>query len=463
MNAPDLRPSQIDGVDFLSARRAAILADDTGLGKSVQSIRAADKVGARRVLVLCQAIGRVSWALEFPKWQLMSREVMVYENRTPSIPTGPLALIVAYSTLSTAHSRKRLERLLSVTGAFEGFDVVILDEAHHLAHPKSARTQAVYGSTLDRKKGVLDLVDAKHVWPLSATIQRGNAGELFPHLRALFPHVLAKLFGFVPTHKDFLGKYTIQQKTPYGLQVLGNNNDKIAELREAMRPYILRRAKRDVAAELGDIVHIPLPLEVDPKEVAERAREIELAAFFEGIDGMDIDDVGELPLHVARQWRALGEMKVQACVEWARDFLDQNPGQKLVIFAHHREVLDRLHAELAAYLPCVIHGGVPAGTRVKEVSEFQGNPKARVFLGQTIAAGTSITLTAASTVLMVEQEWTPADNYQAISRVHRIGQTEPVTAYYAYAANTLDEKIAARARRKAADFETLMDPLTKKA
>ena len=463
MSAPGLRPSQSEGVDFLSAHRAAILADDTGLGKSVQSIRAADKVGARRVLVMCQAIGRVSWAIEFPKWQTLPREVLVYGNRTPAIPTGPLALIVAYSTLSSPGARRRLEKLLSITGAFEGFDVVILDEAHHLAHPKSARTQAVYGSTMDRKKGVLDIVDAKYVWPMSATIQRGNAGELFSHLRALFPHVLSRIFGNVPTHKDFLERYTIQQKSPYGLQVIGNNIDKIAELREAMRPYILRRAKRDVAAELGDVVHITLPLEVDPKEVIERAREIELAAFFEGIDGMDMDDVGELPLHVARQWRALGEMKVEACAEWAKDFLEQNPGQKLVIFAHHREVLEDLQIWLSVYNPAVIHGGIPAGTRAGYVKKFQEDPACRVFIGQTIAAGTSITLTAASTVLMVEQEWTPADNYQAISRVHRIGQTEPVTAYFAYAANTLDEKIAARAQRKAADFETLMDPLTKKA
>lgn len=61
---------------------------------------------------------------------------------------------------------------------------------------------------------------------------------------------------------------------------------------------------------------------------------------------------------------------------------------------------------------------------------------------------------------MVEQEWTPADNYQAVSRVHRIGQTEPVTVYLAYAAKTLDERIAARAKRKADDFATLFDPLT---
>jgi SWI/SNF-related matrix-associated actin-dependent regulator 1 of chromatin subfamily A len=167
-----------------------------------------------------------------------------------------------------------------------------------------------------------------------------------------------------------------------------------------------------------------------------------------------------LPVNVSALWRTLGEFKVEPAIEWITEFLDNNPDRKLVVFAHHRAVITALHIGLARYSPCVIDGSTPPARRAEEVDLFQLNPLARLFIGQTIAAGTSITLTAASDVLMVEQEWTPADNYQAISRVHRIGQTEPVTVYHAYAAGTVDERIAARAKRKTADFNDLIEKLT---
>lgn len=456
-----LRPSQSEGVDFLRSRPTAILADDTGLGKSAQAIRAADAVGAQRVLILCQAIGRVSWAVEAPKWQTLPRQIAVFGNKSTHVPTGPLVLIAAYSSLSTYRARKRFEVALSASGAFGGFDVVILDEAHHLAHPKSARTQAVYGNSMDRSGGVLDLVEAKHVWLLSATLQRGNASELFPHLRALFPAVLAVEFGHVPTLKEFTDRYCLTAETPYGTQILGNDPDQVSSLRERLRPFVLRRVKQDVARELGDVQHVELPVEIDAKKVLEAARGD--AGYVDAyLDALDANDASAdvVPPNVAAVWRALGGFKVAPAAEWAVEFLTDNPDRKLVIFAHHTEVIDGLTTRLEKFGAQKLDGSVLPGVRALRVAQFQNDPDRRVLVGQTVAAGTSITLTAAHDVLMVEQEWTPADNYQAISRVHRIGQTQPVTAYYLYAANTVDARIAARARRKTADFAYVFDPLT---
>ncbi len=460
MSTATLRPSQIEGVDFLSTLKHAILADDTGLGKSAQSIRAADKVGARRVLILCQAIGRVSWAKEVPMWQTMPREVVQFGPGTKDLPVGDCVVIAAFSSLSRKPDLARFKKALWKSQMFSGFDLVIIDEAHHLANPDSARTKAAYGKTMDIAGGVLELVEAERVWLLSATLQRNNASELFPHLRALFPAVLAKLFGFVPKLKDFVERYCKTAVTPYGENIIGNDPDTIPALREAMRPYILRRVKRDVAAELGEVQHVTLPLPIDPVQVKLAARtDNDLLQYLDALDAgaMSEEDV---PVNVSALWRTLGEFKATPSIEWITEFLDNNPDRKLVVFAHHRAVIKALHAGLAQYIPCVIDGGTPPTRRAEEVDLFQLDPKARLFIGQTIAAGTSITLTAASDVLMVEQEWTPADNYQAISRVHRIGQTEPVTVYHAYAAGTVDERIAARAKRKTADFNDLIEKLT---
>lgn len=447
-------------MDFLSARSKAILADDTGLGKSAQSIRAADKVGARRILILCQAIGRVSWAKEVPMWQTIPREVVQFTKDTKTIPLGDVAVVAAFSTLSRKADLARLKKLLWTSQMFSGFDLVIIDEAHHLSSADSARTKAVYGKTMDVAGGVLELVEAPRVWLLSATLQRNNASELFPHLRALFPHVLARLFNYVPKLKDFVERYCKTAVTPYGENIIGNNPDTIPELRDAMRPFILRRVKRDVAKELGEVQHVTLPLPIDPAQVKLAARtDNDLLQYLDALDAgaMSEDDV---PVNVSALWRTLGEFKAAPSIEWITEFLDNNPDRKLVVFAHHRAVIKALHAGLFPYIPCVIDGGTPPTRRGEEVDLFQRDPLARLFIGQTIAAGTSITLTAASDVLMVEQEWTPADNYQAISRVHRIGQTNPVTVYHAYAAGTVDERIAARAKRKTADFNELLGQLT---
>lgn len=457
----DLRPSQIVGVDFLSTLPTAILADDTGLGKSAQAIRAADKVGAKRILILCQPIGRVSWAIEAPKWQTTERQIVQFDKDTKHIPAGPLVLVAAYSSLSRVVDRTRLKKMLKTVGVFGGFDLVILDEAHHLAHPKSARTKAAYGNTMDKSGGVIDLVEAPRVWLLSATLQRSNASELFAHLRALFPAILASIFGHVPTHAEFIERVCRTAETPYGTQITGNDPVAMSVLREAMRPFILRRVKRDVAKELGEVQHVTLPLPIDPKEVILAAREDNgtMDAYLDALDAGLVAEESDPP-GTATLRRHLGHFKAKAAVEWIEDFLEANPDRKLIVFAHHTDAINLLVERLGRFNPSVIDGRTPPGSRQLEVRAFQEFDSVRLFIGQTVAAGTSITLTAAHDVLLLEPEGVPADNHQAIGRADRIGQTQPVTAYYAYAAGTSDERYAARAKRRAADFDHFFQPLT---
>ena len=107
-----------------------------------------------------------------------------------------------------------------------------------------------------------------------------------------------------------------------------------------------------------------------------------------------------------------------------------------------------LEAALAEYSPAVIKGGTPADRRQAAVDAFQSDPKCRVFLGQNTAAGTAITLTAASEVWLVEPSWVPADNQQAAMRCHRIGQTDSVLVRFCALSGSMDENIAEALRRK---------------
>lgn len=463
---PDPKPYQIAGIDFLAPQDAALLGDDTGLGKSLQLIRAADRRGSRRILICCPAIGRVSWRRQLAEWQTLdpSRPDFYYPDETAGvIPTGPLALIVTYEWLS---DKRRAKSFLKALANAEPFDVLFADEAHYLKSPSAARTKAVYGARLDRKNSVSEGIPA--LWPASATFTPNHVGELYTHLRAVLPDVLRDCFrGELPTFAEFRDRYCRTVATPFGVQITGNNRDTVPELAAAIRKRFLVRHKRDVLKELDPITFVDLPFEVPgPPDTVDTALHNTLdAAEACGCD----DDVLVRSLRalahnsdqVSTRRRSLGLLKVKAAAQWIADFCGNRPRAKLVVFAHHTDVIETLLADttLAAYKPVAIYGQTNNAEKGAIVDAFQNDPNVRLFIGQTIAAGTSITLTAASDVLLLEPDWTPDNNYQAISRCHRIGQQESVTAYFATAAGTIDERIGRVLRRKAQDNAQLRDAL----
>ena len=456
MTREPLRKYQITGAQFLVTRDRALLGDDTGLGKSAQAIAAAEVRGAGRILVLCPAIGRVSWSKEFPKWQ-DRRPVVLYAPGLKSIPAGDVALIVTFDTLSRAASKTRLRNMLERA---EEFEAVVIDEAHYLKSPTSNRTKAVYGARLDLKSCVLTWAlrepTKKSVWIMSATIQKANALDLWPHLRALFPDVLEKVLGsHQAASKDaFIAMFCNTHEGDYGPVIDGNNAVTMPRLIDAMKPHTLIRRKRDVAPELGSVNRVLLPLDVTLPEP--EPLQIHEQHFLDGWEHTDTPTVP--PPSIMERWRDLGEAKIEPAAAWIKDFLEADPDRKLVVFAHHRAVIEGLVGKFP-HEAVSLYGGTSPKQRQISVDRLQSDQACRLFVGQTLAAGTSITLTASSTVLVLEPEWAPTDTYQAISRVHRLGQDEPVTAYFGYAAGTVDERIAAVARRKDIDTAQFLNGL----
>jgi SWI/SNF-related matrix-associated actin-dependent regulator 1 of chromatin subfamily A len=445
-------PFQVAGIAFLSSRGAALLADDAGLGKSLQMIRAAQAAGAQRILVLCAAVGRVSWRLQFAEWDTERRPVWFYPYETAFLlPSGPCAVVVTFDWLS---NKNRANALMTAMDFAEKFDVAFVDEAHNLKNPKANRTRVVYGPHLDRKIGVLSRV--KKVWVATATLTPIHAGEMFTHLNAILPEVVQDLLSDrTPSYQHFLHRFCHVRQTTYGDKVEGNNPDTIPALAAAIKPHLILRTKAEVLSELPPILTSLLPVEVATSAQIAEAKELQ---------GLTDD---EFLVAVAVAWadpsystqrRALGLLKVEAVWPWIKDFLDNNPTGKLIIFAHHRDVIAALSKMLDRVFVShvTIHGGTKPTYAGLHVDLFQHNPVVRVFLGQNRAANTSITLTAASTVLMLEPDPSPAQNYQAISRAHRIGQTGRVNALFVCEAkNPIEIRLVNIIRRRAADNAAL--------
>jgi SNF2 family DNA or RNA helicase len=155
--------------------------------------------------------------------------------------------------------------------------------------------------------------------------------------------------------------------------------------------------------------------------------------------------------HLATLRRLLGEAKAAPAAEWAREKLSTGV-DKILLFAWHTQVIETLAKLLLDFNPVIITGATSTAERETAVRLFQDDPETRVFVGQIKAAGTAITLTAASHIGIVEPSWVPGENDQVIARAWRMGQARPVIASFLYAPGSLDQRIMRAFRRKASEL-----------
>eukprot|EP00752_Nemacystus_decipiens_P019179 g17235.t1 len=224
---------------------------------------------------------------------------------------------------------------------------------------------------------------------------------------------------------------------------------------------MLRRRKKDILPDLKEPQHIEAPIEQSvPDGWDERMRQ-QLTEM--GWDGSDETILGALRLLMATQEstsserQILGETKAGPSADWIAEYLNNaEKDQKVLVFCWHSKTIDILVEKLASFSPVAFDGRTSQKERDAAVRTFQEDPKTRVFVGQIVAAGTSITLTAASTVVMVEPDWVPGTNVQAYSRAHRMGQEKDVFVYWLSAPGTLDHKITTALRRKTRDIDATL-------
>ena len=431
---PALYPYQTEGAAFLAARRRAMLADEQGLGKTAQAIQAANLVDADPVLVVCPASVVSSWRGDIARFATPGRRFVV----------------ASY------------DRVTRQPAEYEDlWGAVILDEAHYLKSPSAKRTMTIYGSR--RMPGILRL--AGHVWALTGTPAPNYPVEMYTHMRTLFPESLRMASDPARTydHDNFVQRYCVLRDTGFGAKVVGAKNTE--DLRARLQPHVLRRLKRDVLPDLPEIRYEPLLFDA-PGLVASLA-EIpagEMAAAREALKS-GAGGLQALAMQLATLRRVTALAKAEVLRQWIIEFLEQTD-RKLVVFGHHREPLDYLRSKVGVWfrksdegtywLPAIF-GNTRQDQRADAIRRFQEDPRQRVFFGQIQAAGTGITLTAASDLVFLEQSWSPADNAQAAQRIHRIGQKSGCLVRYAMLAGSIDEAVQTVLARKSSDLSKIFD------
>jgi SWI/SNF-related matrix-associated actin-dependent regulator 1 of chromatin subfamily A len=449
-----LRDFQVVGSAFLQAHPRALLGDDAGLGKSLEVLSAVDSLGAQRVLCLAPAAGAVSWPGQIKLWS-PSRTFVDLDLGTNFGFELPGFYFVSFDTLS----RKDRASLVADLTTCKPWDVLVIDEAHRLKNSGARRTIATYGADFGDGKDTGIAGNARVVWPLSGTFAPNHAGEVYTHLRALFPDILRAL-GAAEEH-EFQDKFCRVRDTVYGRVIEGSKNQR--ELKAALSSVLLRRRKSEVLTELPGLEWFTAPLTLDPGVVHAiySALVADVGVDVDTTTGTDDDDhliamLNATSPHASALRRSLGLAKVPSCIEWINDRLSAGE-PKIVVFAHHTDVINALREGLLDREPVVFRGDTSTARRAKAVTTFQEDPNCRVFLGQLHACGEVITLTEAKTVFFAEYAGTPGVNYQAASRAHRMGQRDGVQAYFGTVPGTLDERIAATAARRAREIAEIFD------
>jgi SNF2 family DNA or RNA helicase len=442
---------QVEGAGFLARRTQALLADEPGLGKSCQAIRACDLVGAENILILVPASVRVNWLREFEKFSLYDRQgVAILDGKTA--PSAKGLTVCSYDLLANAKLRKSLSA--------RQWDVLILDETHMLKTRSASRTKWVYGRKADGTTGLASV--SARVWRLSGTPAPNHVDEVWTHLRS------SGLFS--GSYHEFVDKYCTGFTSDFGFRITGTKNAQ--HLRTLLQPFMLRRKKADVMPKLPPITietHTIEPSAVDievyfPNVILTGAGELhrEIEAQNAKLRGMPKD--GDAVIDYLRQMstsagtlrKYIGLSKVPGYLAKIRPELRERRYDKLIIGAWHSDVIELLHRELREFNPVILYGGTPAEKRQVRIDKFKDNKACRVMICQ-VKVGIGFNATAAYTVDVLEPSWVPAENKQLIDRCHRIGQDAPVTARFFGCGRSIDEDIAKALALKAKELAKVFE------
>lgn len=418
-------PFQIEAARQCANKDRWGLHDEMGVGKTPAIVLAADMIQAKRGIVICPAILRTHWLSHFRSFSETPYRICKAGDihDLMSWVRGKFHILIC----SYEHATKWLKY---IHGMGEVLDFVAIDEAHYLKNTGAQRTRAILGERFDGKGGIVEF--AAHVWHITGTPMANDPLDIYPFLRMCwsvndFPQ------------ETFTKYFFYSYPTKFGRRQ-SPRPEMISELQTLIRNNSMRRTKNDVGLQLPPIFLTSMLVDGDTQQIASMLREypglakaIVLAIEQGGLSFLDAQ-------HVATLRRLVGEAKA---IPYADMLLEELAGgaDKRVVYGIHRNALINIQAYLEYNgIQCVlINGETSEKERELSVIKFQNHPECRVFIGNIRAAGVGITLTAACEIDMVESDWSPAGNAQAIMRVHRIGQLRNVRARFITLANSVDE------------------------
>ena len=381
-----LRRYQDFGARYLIVQQRTLLGDDMGLGKTVQVLAAMSHLhalGARHFLVVAPNSVLINWQRETRKHTLLEPHVAHGADREDNIKAwrekGGVA-ITTYGTLS------KILDLIPVV------DFVAIDEAHYVKNPASQRSQAVQ----------LLVERSEYVTLMTGTALENRLPEM---------HFLLSL-----------AQPEVQPVLQHLMSIYRGNPDP-TEICKDLAPVYLRRTQKDVLHELPERI-----VEDEWIELHDQDQQFYLAA--------------EPELMTKRLSAVIGNgevlsSKYQRLQELVEEHLSEN--RKIVVFSFFRQVID----DVCSLFPGTqqITGATSASRRQEILDAFAQDPEEKIVVMQIDAGGIGINLQSAQVVILMEPQMKPSTEWQAIARVHRMGQSKTVLVHRLIARDTIDERM----------------------
>ena len=428
-----------------NGHRTFLLADEPGLGKTAQALLAAQAAEAYPLLCVVPSVVKTNWAREAALWT---------PRRTSTVIHGSGETIDGFADIVIVNYEV-LDRHVGWI-ANHGFRGMVVDEAHFIKNKKSQRSQHVLQ--------IADRIRERIARPLMMALTGTPLINDIDDFRAIW-----QFLGWIDERKPTRMLMAKLEET--GLTPLDRGFHAAAR-KAVIDMGIVRRRKHDVAAEIPARRIADLPVELDAvsarsireaeRELAQRllqrydsavaAREEQSGVRTEGIDEELVRRVAGWELaasedsstgeNVFSMVRRIGQAKAMLAADYTLQ-LAHSAG-KVVFFAKHIDVMDAAEQffEQRGVRYASVRGDQTPTVRQRNIDAFVNDPEVAVVVCSLTAAGVGLNLQVASNVVLAELSWTNAEQTQAIDRVHRIGQTDPVTAWRIIAAQTIDARIA---------------------
>lgn len=418
---------QKEAIEKLAGSKRFILADDMGLGKTTATIIAALETGAKKTLIVCPASLKINWQREIENYT--DRSVYISEGKNFSIEHD--FVIVNYDILKNFYDLKDKDNSLITQG---NFDLIILDEAHYLANGTSNRSKLV--NSFSKK--------CERVWLLTGTPMTNRPMNYFNLLSIIESPVAQNWLAYAIRYCQ---GYQFTAGTRKIWNVTGASN--LEELRDRTSRQVLRRLKTEVL-DLPEKIITPVYLRLKSK-------------LYEGLMGeyydwynKNPDESSSLTVQFSKLMKVrqvIAEEKIKDTIELAENILEQD--KKVIIFTNFTETLNKI-ADHFGKQAVRLDGSTSKPQRQYAVDQFQDNEKITVFVGNLLAAGVGITLTAAEAVIMNDLSFVPGHLLQAEDRAYRYGQKNSVSVYYPIFINSIESVIYDMVNEKKQNIDTVM-------
>jgi SNF2 family DNA or RNA helicase len=392
----NLRRYQQFGTQYIVCQKRVLLGDDMGLGKTIQVLAAMCHLatqGKKHFFVVAPNSVLINWEREVKKHTKLNPIVVHGGDRDDELEQWQREGGVAITTYTT------LGRLVDKITAI---DLLAVDEAHSVKNPETQRTQSVV-----RLCG-----QTEHVVFMSGTALENRLSEL----------------QFLVT--------TVQPKvSPEVASLLKQVRPVPTEVRTQLAPVYLRRIQADVLTELPDLTETDEIIPLEPADV----------------DAYRMSPDNLMHKRLAATIGAGGRQSAK--FDRLRELLEgyQEDGRKVAVFSFFRQVLDDVSAVVGGCPQ--IHGSISAEERQLVLDRFAAKEGFGVLALQIEAGGVGINLQCAQVVILMEPQFKPSTERQAIARVRRMGQTRKVNAHRLIAKGTIDEALVLLIERKKQVFE----------